>query len=64
MCVILGLVSTVAGGGGGVLSGYVDGVGTIAKFNYPAGITLTSAGDIIVADFYNNLIRKMLSSGS
>ncbi len=54
---------TVAGGGGGTLYGYVDDVGTAAKFFYPEGLASTSTGDIIVADTYNHLIRRVFSSG-
>ncbi len=59
----LGVVSTVAGGGGSTLSGYVDGVGAVARFNYPNGILYLSTGDLVVADHNNNIIRKITSSG-
>ncbi len=57
------MVSTLAGGGGGTLLGYVDGVGTVARFNGPYGIASLSSGDVMVADTYNNNIRKITSSG-
>ncbi len=58
------LVSTIAGGGGSTVAGYVDGMGTASRFNTPEGIYSTSAGDIIVGDTYNHLIRKITSTGN
>ncbi len=62
-CLPLGIVSTVAGGVGSTLSGYVDGVGTLARFNNPSGLAVTSTGDVIVADHGNNILRKITSTG-
>ncbi len=56
-------MSTAAGGMGSVVSGYLDGMGTLTKFSYPSGVFSTSVGDIIVADTGNNIIRKILSTG-
>ncbi len=56
-------MSTVAGGGGGSLFGYVDAVGAVARFNAPNGILHLSTGDLVVADQNNNIIRKITSSG-
>ena len=52
-------VTTVAGGA----FGYADGQGTAAKFNSPNGITVDSAGNIYVADYGNNCIRKIDNTG-
>ncbi len=60
----LGLVSTVAGGGGSSQSGYVDGVGSMSRLFYPYALSVTSVGDIIVADSYNHIIRRIVSSGA
>ena len=55
-----GVVSTVAGS---TVSGYVDGVGTMAKFNNPIGISVDSTGNAWVADNGNNMIRRINTAG-
>jgi len=50
-----GLVSTLAGS----TSGYADGAGATAKFNYPQGVAVDSSGNVYVADASNNRIRKV-----
>lgn len=42
---------------------YVDGTALKAKFNFPKGIDVDSAGNIYVADTYNHVIRKISSDG-
>ncbi len=59
-----GVVSTLAGGGGGTLTGFVDGVGAEARFTSPSGITALSSGDLVIADTNNNIIRLMTSTGT
>lgn len=54
-------VSTIAGDG---QSGDTDGVGTLAKFNSPNGITIDAADNLYIADSYNNKIRKITTSGA
>ena len=54
---IVGVVSIVVGS---IVSGYVDGVGTVAKFNYPTGISIDSKDNVWVVDSGNNLIRKIV----
>src|ERR1700744_794747 len=51
-----GAVSTLAGGS---KSGNTNDVGTKALFNGPAGVAVDAAGNVYVADFTNNLIRKI-----
>jgi hypothetical protein len=52
-------VSTLAGG----TKGDVDATGTSAEFNYPYGIAVDTSGNIIVADAFNNKIRKVTPAG-
>lgn len=51
-----GVVSTWAGTG---VTGFVNGVGTSAKFATPYGIAVNGAGIVYVADTANNVIRKI-----
>ncbi|MFY8034373.1 MAG: FG-GAP-like repeat-containing protein, partial [Flexibacteraceae bacterium] len=55
-----GVVTTLAGTGS---AGFANGTGSLASFNYPYSIAVNSDGDILVADFSNNRIRKVTSSG-
>ncbi len=57
-------MSTVAGGGGSTLTGYVDGIGAVARFLNPWGISSLSSGDLVVTDNNNHIIRKITSSGT
>lgn len=50
-----GLVSTLAGS----TRGYLEGVGSTAKYNRPFGIAINSNGTIFIADTFNNRIRKI-----
>ncbi len=40
-------------------AGYKDGVASQALFNGPTGIAVDTAGNVYVADTYNNVIRKV-----
>jgi hypothetical protein len=55
------MVSTIAGVAGA--AGLRDGNATSSLFNTPRGLAIDSAGDIIVCDSKNNLIRKISLSG-
>lgn len=50
---------TMAGDG---TSGANNGAGSASRFNVPAGICSDTAGNIYVADFANNLIRKITTN--
>lgn len=52
-------VTTLAGVGGS--QGKADGTGTLARFNYPTGIT-TDGTNLFVADMSNHTIRKIVIS--
>ncbi len=55
------VVSTLAGQ---VLTiGAADGTGTAAQFAYPSGVAIDTAGNIYVADFNNDTIRKITPAG-
>lgn len=55
-----GGVSTFAGNGGTAI---VDGTGTSATFHNPAGIAIDIQGNLYVADYYDNRIRKISPDG-
>ena len=58
-----GKISTVAGDGTLGYSGD-GGAATSAELYLPQGMTVDSAGNIYIADYYNNRIRKVDTSGN
>jgi sugar lactone lactonase YvrE len=56
----LGVVTTFAGSGTG---GAADGTGVGATFNFPKGVTVDSAGNVFVADWFQNRIRRITPAG-
>ncbi len=55
-----GVVTTFAGS---TTSGSADGTGTKASFYKPLGVAFDSTGNLYVADFGNNEIRKVTAAG-
>ena len=43
--------------------GSTDGTGSAARFYNPNGVTVDTAGNVLVADTYNNTIRKVTPAG-
>src|SRR6185369_17532047 len=63
-----GVVTTVAGLAqfdhvGFPVPGSADGTGSVARFYYPTGVAVDSAGNVYVADHGNNTIRKVTPAG-
>lgn len=56
-----GTVTTLAGLAG--TAGKVDGSGSAARFNHPSGVSVDGSGNVYVADYTNQMIRKVSSSG-
>jgi hypothetical protein len=57
-----GIITTVVGNG---LSGYMGdgGPATAARLNEPFGIDIDNAGNLYIAEYVNNCIRKVSASG-
>ena len=56
-----GVVSTFAGTAG--VTGHANGTGAAASFNSPYGLAIDAADTLYVADYGNQLIRKITSAG-
>jgi sugar lactone lactonase YvrE len=56
-----GTVTTLAGSGNAT---FADGQGTSASFNTPAEVAVDQIGNLYIADFQNNRIRKVTPSGN
>jgi len=56
-----GAVTTVAGAA--AQSGWMDGRGNFARFNKPSGIAIDLAGNLIIADTGNHVIRRVTVDG-
>jgi sugar lactone lactonase YvrE len=57
-----GVVTTLAGLAGH--TGTTDGTNSVARFYYPDGVGLDSAGNLYVSDIYNYTIRKVTPVGT
>ena len=55
-----GLVTTVAGAPGA--AGFVDGIGSVARFDHPRALAFDSLGNLYVADTGNHAIRRIAPS--
>ena len=53
-------VTTLAGGASGTVGGFLDGQGTNAKFNTPYQAAADALGNAYVADFVNNVVRRIV----
>ncbi len=56
-----GQVRTLAGGDA---PGNVDGAGVGARFDTPVSLALDSHGNLLVADLYNNAVRRLAANGA
>ncbi len=55
-----GFVATIAG----AKSGFANGIGTAASFFYPVDLVFTPAGDLLIADRQNHMLRRMSTVGA
>ena len=56
-----GVVTTLAGTAGS--TGSTDATGSAARFYYPYGVSVDTAGNVFVTDYGNHTIRKVTSAG-
>ena len=58
---VAAVISTLAGSSNAAL--WIDGTGSTASFNFPRGVALDLAGNVVVADGDNHRIRRVTPSG-
>jgi sugar lactone lactonase YvrE len=56
-----GAVTTLAGSPG--IAGFADGVGSAARFHNPYGIAVDGSGNLYVAEYINNTVRRITPAG-
>jgi sugar lactone lactonase YvrE len=56
------VATTLAGLAGA--AGTNDGIGSAARFNQPIGVSVDASGNVYVADFQNNTVRKISPAGA
>lgn len=54
-------VRVLAGGLGA--GGYAEGLGTLARFNFPSGIASAPDGSLYITDQHNHVVRRISSEG-
>jgi hypothetical protein len=57
------VVSTLAGGVSGVSGALFDASGTNAGFRNPLGVAVDASGNVFVADYLNQRVRKVTAGG-
>src|ERR1035437_4869823 len=57
-----GTTNWISIGGSNSVSGYADGVNSLARFNSPAGVAVSPGGTLYVADSGNELIRQGMTA--
>ena len=56
--------TTIAGAAGVQSPSRVDATGPAARFYFPYGLAIDNAGELLVADTFNNSVRRVTSSGA
>ena len=57
------IINTIAGTGDSVGYAGDGGPATLARLNYPRSVAVDLSGNIYIADYYNNVIRKVNAAG-
>ena len=57
---MIGAVTRLAGSGS---AAWTEGLGSVAGFDLPLGVTVDTSGTVFVADYDNQRIRKVTAAG-